>query len=81
MPWGRFPNAERGLEGREIRGGVGPENEESRDPAPGELAPAEALLRRGNGFPRSLAERVATKIYTHVLNRGGRGVQSPLDLL
>jgi site-specific recombinase XerD len=22
-----------------------------------------------------------TMIYTHVLNRGGRGVQSPLDLL
>src|SRR5712692_6833793 len=40
------------------------------------------LRQRGTGLRASLAGRARqTMIYTHVLNRGGRGVRSPADML
>ncbi len=42
---------------------------------------ASTTSRRPSGAPLCHRSGEATMVYTHVLNRGGRGVQSPADLL
>jgi hypothetical protein len=60
---------------------------ENEDPLPDQISPIltpdfQALFESGPGLYLVLTPAsTMTMIYTHVLNRGGRGVQSPADRL